>query len=515
MRPTPPGAPCGGPSLNDVPADGMEYLPVFLQLRAAPVVVVGGGPVAQRRVDLLLRCGAEVTVIAPQLSEALARCAAAGRIRHLAERFQPQHLDGARLAVGATDLKSVNTAVSEAARSRAIAVNVVDDPALSSVIFPAIIDRSPIIVAVGSAGNAPVLSRWVRAQIEALLPGRLGALATFIGERRRAVQGALIPAARRRFWERIVGGPVGLQLLRGDEPGAQMDFERELRASQRTTSAGTGTRGLGEVYLIGAGPGDPDLLTLRALQLLQQADVVLYDRLVPAAVLERCRRDALRVFVGKDIAQGVGGPHTDQGQIHTLMVRYAREGLRVARLKGGDPLVFGRGGEEIATLVQHGIPYVVVPGITAALGAGAIAGIPLTHRTLAHSLTLVTGHPLEDTTLDWPALARGHHQTVVFYMGVAHLEHIVCRMRAAGAPATLPAALVERATLPDQRVLRGTLESIAALGRAADISAPALLLIGEVTALGNEARPAAPRASARPPQDTGQPAGRYPTGELH
>ena len=492
----------------------MAYLPVFLQLRAVPAVVVGGGTVAQRKVDLLLRCGAEVTVIAPQLSETLTRSAAAGRIRHLAERFQPHHLDGARLAIGATGLKRVNRAVSEAACSRAVAVNIVDDPALSSFIFPAIIDRSPLIVAVGSAGNAPVLSRWVRAQIEALLPGRLGALARFIGARRKAVQDALRPEARRRFWERIVGGHVGLRLLRGDEPGAQREFERELRASQRTTPAGPGRRGLGEVYLIGAGPGDPDLLTLRALQLLQQADVVLYDRLVPIAVLERCRRDARRIFVGKDTTQRDGGPHTDQGQIHALMIRLAREGLRVARLKGGDPLVFGRGGEEMAVLAQHGIPYVVVPGITAALGAGATAGIPLTHRTLAHSLTLVTGHPLEDTSLDWPALARGG-QTVVFYMGVAHLEHIVRRMRAAGAPATLPAALVERATLPDQRVLRGTLESIAALGRAADISAPALLLIGEVTALGNEARPAAPDASARPPQDPGQPAGRYPTGELH
>ena len=464
----------------------MDHLPVFLRLRAAPVVVVGGGRVAQRKIELLLRCGAEVTVIAPALREELAARAAAGEIRHLAEAFQPRHLEGARLAIAATDRKVVNTAVSEAARARALPVNVVDDPALSTFIFPAIIDRSPIVVAVGSAGNAPVLTRWVREQIEAVLPGTLGTLARFIGERRKAVQEALLVSARRAFWERIVAGKVGSRVLRGDAGGAQRDFERELRTSQLTTSGATGARVLGEVYLIGAGPGDPDLLTLRALQLLQQADVVLYDRLVPEAVLERSRREARRVFVGKGATQGPRGPHTDQERIHTLMVHFAREGLKVARLKGGDPFVFGRGGEEIEALARHGIPYVVVPGITAALGAGAASGIPLTHRKMAQSFTLVTGHPLEDTALDWSALARPH-QTVVFYMGVAHLAYIASQLTAAGASPTLPAALIERATLPEQRTLRGTLETIAALGREAGISPPALLVVGEVAALNVDA----------------------------
>ena len=464
----------------------MEYLPIFLHLRGAPAVVVGGGRVAQRKTDLLLRCGADVTVVAPELREPLTQYAKTGRIRHLGEHFQPQHLDGARLVIGATDHKTINLAVFEAARLRGVAVNVVDDPALSTFIFPAIIDRSPLIVAVGSAGNAPVLARWVRERIEALLPARLGALAQFIGERRKAVQRALMPPARRAFWERIVGGKVGSRVLGGDARGAQEDFERELRTSQLTASAATGARGLGEVYLIGAGPGDPDLLTLRALQLLQQADVVLYDRLVPEAVLERCRREAQRVFVGKGAARDARGPHTDQQRIHELMVRFAREGLRVARLKGGDPLVFGRGGEEIEVLTRHGISHRVVPGVTAALGAAAAAGIPLTHRQLSQSLTLVTGHPLEDSALDWPSLARPH-QTVVFYMGVAHLAHIVARLRAAGASAGLPAALIERATLPDQRTRRGTLENIAALAREARICPPALLLVGEVAALHTDA----------------------------
>ncbi len=455
----------------------MEYLPVFLQLRSARVVIVGGGRIAARKADLLLRAGARLTVVAPRLHEDLHDRAAAGRLTHLAESFVPAHLDGTTLAIAATGLKEVNIAVSEAARQRNVPVNVVDDASLSTFIFPAIIDRSPVVVAVGSAGQAPVLARWVREQIEAVLPASLGALARFMGERRRSVQRALGAAARRAFWERIVRGRAGARVLAGDGPGAQRAFEAEMWVSRLTTSAATGDSALGEVYLIGAGPGDPDLLTLRALQLLQQADVVLYDRLVPPAVLERCRREARRICVGK--VHGAAQGHTPQEDIHGLMVRLAREGLKVARLKGGDPFIFGRGGEEAEALARHGIPYLVVPGITAALGAAAGAGIPLTQRGLAQSVTLVTGHLPEDDALDWRALARAG-QTVVFYMGVGHLGSIAARLRAAGAADTLPAALVERATLPEQRVLRGTLGRIAELGSHAGISAPALLIVGEI-----------------------------------
>ncbi|HEV2441836.1 MAG TPA: NAD(P)-dependent oxidoreductase, partial [Steroidobacteraceae bacterium] len=268
----------------------MDYLPVFLQLRASRAVIVGGGRIAARKADLLLRSGARLTVVAPRLHEDLRSRAAAGELTHLAESFVPAHLDGAAIAIAATSLGDVNTAVSEAARARNIPVNVVDDASLSTFIFPAIIDRSPLVIAVGSAGQAPVLARWVRERIEAILPTSLGALARFMGERRKSVQRALGPAARRAFWERIVRGGTGTRLLAGDEPGARRSFEAELLVSQLTTSAATGGSALGEVYLIGAGPGDPELLTLRALQLLQQADVVLYDRLVPAAVLERARR---------------------------------------------------------------------------------------------------------------------------------------------------------------------------------------------------------------------------------
>ena len=455
----------------------MDYLPIFLQVRSARAVVVGGGRIAARKVDLLLRAGARVTVVAPRLNEDLRSRATDGELTLLAESFIPTHLDGATLAVAATALRDVNTAVSEAARERGVPVNVVDDASLSTFIFPAIIDRSPIVVAVGSAGQAPVLARWVRERIEAILPAGLGELARFMGERRRDVQRLLGTSARRAFWERIVRGRTATQLLANDPPAAQRAFEAELLVSQLTSSAATGGSALGEVYLIGAGPGDPDLLTLRALQLLQQADVVLYDRLVPAAVLERARREARRIFVGK--VHGGGEAHTPQEDIHELMIRLAREGLKVARLKGGDPFIFGRGGEEVEALARHGIPYLVVPGITAALGAAAGAGIPLTHRGLAQSVTFVTGHIAADDSLDWGMLARPH-QTVVFYMGVGKLAFIAARLRAAGAPDTLPAALVERATLPEQRVLRGTLARIADLGNRAGFLPPALLIVGEV-----------------------------------
>jgi uroporphyrin-III C-methyltransferase/precorrin-2 dehydrogenase/sirohydrochlorin ferrochelatase len=455
----------------------MDYLPVFLQLRDRPVLVVGGGRVAARKVELLRRTGAKITVVAPELADELRELATQGELQYVNTVFSPEHVTGTVAVIAATGVPEVNAAVSAAAREQNIPVNAVDDPAASTFIFPAIVDRSPILIAISSGGQAPVLARRIREQMEAFLPARLGALARFMGERRKAVKRALRTAARRSFWERIVGGVVGARVFAGDEVTAGKDFERELRTTHLTRSAGTGSLGLGECYLIGAGPGDPDLLTLRALQLLQQADVILYDRLVPAAVLDRARREAERVFVGKQ-----PGNHTTQERINELLVHYARLGLRVARLKGGDPFIFGRGGEEIEVLAAHGIPYIVVPGITAALGAAASTNIPLTHRKLAQSVTFVTGHVLDDESLDWNSLARSR-QTVVFYMGVGHLPQIVSKLRAAGAPAAQAVAVVERATLPEQRTLRGSLETIVNTVQAANVAPPALLIVGDVTAL--------------------------------
>jgi uroporphyrin-III C-methyltransferase/precorrin-2 dehydrogenase/sirohydrochlorin ferrochelatase len=455
----------------------MDYLPIFLQLQGRPVVVVGGGRVAARKIELLRRTGAKITVVAPELLDELQALALSKQLEHIPARFNAAHVNGAVAVVAATGVTEVNAAVSAAAQEQHIPVNVVDDPGVSTFIFPAIVDRSPILIAISSGGKAPVLARRVREQMEALVPARLGALARFMGERRNAVKSALRTAARRSFWERIVGGIVGARVFAGDEQQAGQDFERELRTTHLTRSAATGGRGLGECYLIGAGPGDPDLLTLRALQLLQQADVILYDRLVPAAVLERARRDAERVFVGKE-----AGNHTAQERINELLVHYARLGLRVARLKGGDPFIFGRGGEEIEVLAANGIPYIVVPGITAALGAAAAANIPLTHRKVSQSVTFVTGHALDDESLDWRSLGRAH-QTVVFYMGVGHLQQIVSKLRTAGAAGDHPVAVIERATLPEQRTFRGTLETIAGIVQAADVKPPALLIVGDVTAL--------------------------------
>jgi uroporphyrin-III C-methyltransferase / precorrin-2 dehydrogenase / sirohydrochlorin ferrochelatase len=469
----------------------MDYLPVFLRVTDQPVLVVGGGEVALRKAEWFLKAGARVSVVAPALHPQLAAHIAAGDLMHVAAAFAPAQLAGQMAAVAATDDPRVNAAVSAAARARGIAINVVDDPELSTFIFPAIIDRSPLIVAVSSAGHAPVLARRVREQIEALLPGRLGALARFMGAHRARVQQVLGRLARRAFWERIVAGPVATRVLQGDERGAVRALDSELHTLQLTSAPGSGASPLGEVYLIGAGPGNPDLLTLRALQLLQQADVILYDRLVSDAVLQRARRDAQRIFVGKEAGEG-----GRQSHIHELLVGLAREGKRVARLKGGDPFIFGRGGEEIEVLNAHGIPFTVVPGITAALGAAAASGLPLTHRQHAQSVTFVSGHVSEGALPDWRFFANPAH-TVVFYMGVAQLSGIIARLRAAGALAEHPVALIEKATLPGQRVLRGTLADIGALAAAAQVQPPALLVVGAVAALaGADALSALTRRSA-------------------
>jgi uroporphyrin-III C-methyltransferase / precorrin-2 dehydrogenase / sirohydrochlorin ferrochelatase len=461
----------------------MEYLPLFLRLAGEPVAVVGGGEVAWRKVQWLRRAGAQVRVIAPRLQGELAAAAAAGELQQRAAAFTAQHLEGARVVVAATGDTAVNAAVAAAARAAGIPVNVVDDAELSSFIFPAIIDRSPLVVAVSSAGQAPVLARRVRAQLEALLPSRLGALARFLGAQRTRVRAGLPAAARRAFWERLLDGPVAAAVLGRDPARAGSELRRELRAAQD----GQANR-CGSVHLVGAGPGDPELLTLRALQHLQQADVILYDRLVSPAVLERARRDAQRIFVGKE-----SGERGQQERINALLLSLARAGKHVVRLKGGDPFIFGRGGEELEALAAHGIPCSVVPGVTAALGAAAAAQLPLTHRRLAASVTFVSGHVPDGALPDWRFFANPQH-TVVFYMGVAQLESLVARLRAAGALPTHPVALIERATLPGERVLRGSLADIVGRARAAGVSAPALLVSGAVAA--HACAPALPQLAA-------------------
>jgi uroporphyrin-III C-methyltransferase / precorrin-2 dehydrogenase / sirohydrochlorin ferrochelatase len=451
----------------------MDYLPIFVDVRDRLVVVVGGGVVAARKIEHLLKAHARVRVVAPELCDELTVFRNLGRIEHQPLLFSSPLLDGAQLVIAATDVESVNDAVCVAAKERGIWVNAVDDAQRSAFIFPAIIDRSPVIVAVGTQGSSPTLARRVRTQIEALLPERLGDLAKYAGNWRVAVRAAL-PAlpARLRFWDSFFNGPVASRLLAGDAIGADESMRAQL------AQAATGQPRQGEVYLIGVGPGDPDLLTLRAQQLLQQADVLLYDRLVSEAILGRARRDAEKINVGKS----PGSHEHTQDYINQLLITHARRGLRVARVKGGDPFIFGRGGEELQVLRQAGIPVIVVPGITAGLGAAASSGIPLTQRGVSQSVTFVTATGGHSASLNWAALAQTN-QTVVFYMSAAQIDHIVEQLSANGLVASHPVALVERATWPDQRVLHSSLGKLAELARNARLSSPTLLIVGEVTAL--------------------------------
>jgi len=449
----------------------MDLLPVFLNLRGRLTLVVGGGAVAARKTEMLLKAHARVRVVAPRLNPQLARLLDAGRIEYQAHEFAPAHFDGVQFAIAATDQPQINQAVAAVGAERNIFVNVVDDGGTSSAIMPSIIDRSPVMLAIGTGGQSPTLARRIRAQIEAMLPERLGDLAAFAGAARQRVREALPDLdTRRRFWDQLLSGRVASAILAGKAREAEVQLSEMLRAAGTNQAPARG-----EVYLIGAGPGDPDLLTLRALQLLQQADVVLYDRLVSTAVLDRVRRDAELIDVGKQS----GSHRVTQQRIHTLLLQHATRGMRVARLKGGDPFIFGRGGEEIDLLRSSNIPVIVVPGITAALGAAASACLPLTQRGLAPSVTFVTATGEGAADLDWRALAAPL-QTVVFYMGVAQLPRIVEHLRAQGAPGTRPVAIVERATLPEQRVLAGTLSTINELAQRSQVIAPALLIVGEV-----------------------------------
>lgn len=452
----------------------MDYLPLFLDLRGRSCLLVGGGEIARRKLELLLRAGAAVELVAPELAPETARLAEAHALPVQRRPFTASDADGRYLIVAATDRADVNGEVFDAGNARHTLVNSVDQPGLCSAIFPAVIDRSPVQIAVSTGGSSPTLARLVRSWIEARLPARLGALGEFIGGRRGAVKAALpdVPA-RQRFWERVIGGATAEQVYRGDDAGAQSTFQAALDASRAGAERATPL-----VALVGAGPGDPELLTLKALRLLQEADVVLYDNLVNRAILDYARRDAEQIYVGKRRSFHV----MRQEGINALLVEHARAGRRVVRLKGGDPFIFGRGGEEIETLAAEGIDCVVVPGITAAMGAASYAGIPLTHREASQSVRFVTGHRSNDViNLDWPELARAD-QTLVVYMGLPGLEEILRRLVEHGLPADTAAALVERATLPEQQVIQGTVSDLAGKVRAADISGPTIAIIGRVVA---------------------------------
>jgi len=450
------------------------YFPVFFDLKGQPVLVVGGGEVALRKVSLLERTGALITLVAPEVAPELEARAAQGALRLQVREFVPGDLDGARLVIVATSHRAINRWIAELSETRNIPVNVVDDRDASRFIVPAIIDRDPVLVAISTGGTSPVLARRLRERLEAMIPKRFGEFALWLrGLRETSMERLRDTQERRRFLETIVDGPAAKRFMDGDARGA-LSIAQDLLAT--TSSA---PRAQGEVVLVGAGPGDPELLTLKALRALQDADVILHDRLVSPAILDYARRDATLIGVGKT----AGCKSTSQQDINALLIEHALQGKRVVRLKGGDPFIFGRGGEELEALARAGIHFSVVPGITAALGIGAYCGIPLTHRDHAHSVTFVTGHADKDgREPDWRALGAPG-ATAVFYMGLARLHTIVARLLEHGAKATLPAALVAHGTLPQQLTVRATLGTIVDIAAASTLESPALFIVGEVAAL--------------------------------
>lgn len=450
----------------------MDYLPLFHKLQGALVLVVGGGEIALRKARLLADAGAALRVVAPDVDGQLAAMAREGGGEVRVRGYQAADLAECRLVIAATDDPGLNAQVSADAQALSLPVNVVDAPALCTVIFPAIVDRSPLVIAVSSGGDAPVLARLIRAKLEAWIPAAYGELAGLAARFRHRVK-SLYPDVnqRRGFWETVFQGPIAERQLAGQ--GAEA--ERLLQAMVDGAPVQQG----GEVYLVGAGPGDPDLLTFRALRLMQQADVVLYDRLVAPAIIDMCRRDAERIYVGKRRANHA----VPQDQINRLLVDLAQQGKRVLRLKGGDPFIFGRGGEEIEELAEHGIPFQVVPGITAASGCSAYGGIPLTHRDYAQSVRFVTGHLKDGTSnLPWTDLVAPG-QTLVFYMGLVGLPTICAELIRHGRAASTPAALVQQGTTRNQRVFTGTLADLPDLVARHEVHAPTLVIVGEVVQL--------------------------------
>ncbi len=451
----------------------MDYLPVFLNIKGRKCVLVGGGTIALRKATLLARAGASLFVVALQINDSLQELLKQGNHSFRLGAFSAADLDGACLVIGASNDAAVNIEVSRVAHRNNIPVNIVDAPELCSVIFPAIIERSPVTIAISSSGRSPILTRKIKEQIEALTPERLGDLADLLGEFRGLAK-QRIPdfSPRKKFWEDVLDSNLTELVYSGQAQQARDFIVQQLKLERPQAPRG-------EVYLVGAGPGDPDLLTLRALRLMQKADVVLFDRLVANEILQKIRPDAEQIHVGKARANHV----LEQEQINEMLVRFAKQGKRVLRLKGGDPFIFGRGGEEIESLMQHQIPFQVVPGITAASGCASYAGIPLTHRDHSQSVHFLTGHysgPASEP--NWPSLIDTN-QTLVFYMGLLNLPDICQKLINHGLAESTPVALIQQGTTRTQKVLTGSLASLPGIVAAKDIKAPTLIIVGGVVRL--------------------------------
>ena len=450
----------------------MDIFPISLKLQQQPCLIVGGGHIAYRKAVLLHKAGAVIHVIAPDIDANLLQLVEESQGQYIQALYPAQiQLNDYRLVIAATDDYAVNTQVFEDCEALKILVNSVDDPPHCRFMVPAIVDRSPLVISVASNGTSPVLSRQIRTQLETSIPHGMGKLAEFSGKWRAAVKAKISnPDERRVFWEDLYASPLKEQVFHDNLTEADRLIEQAL-LEWKTPK--------GEVYLVGAGPGDPELLTLKALRLMQQADVVIYDRLVSPAIMELCRRDATKIYVGKARSNHA----VPQEGINALLVEYASKGQRVCRLKGGDPFIFGRGGEEIQELFAAGVPFQVVPGITAASGCSAYAGIPLTHRDYAQSVRFLTGHLKEGSPeLPWDELVY-QNQTLVLYMGLVGLEKICEKLIEHGQRPDMPVALISKGTTPEQKVLVGTLEDIASKVEENHIQAPTLTIIGDVVSL--------------------------------
>jgi uroporphyrin-III C-methyltransferase/precorrin-2 dehydrogenase/sirohydrochlorin ferrochelatase len=451
----------------------MKYFPIFLDTTDLTCLVVGAGEVAARKVELLLKTSADITVVAPWVCDTVQRFAKEEKIKLIVRPYCDSDMTNKQMVFVATDNSEINKQIHDEARVQKILVNVVDNTPLCQFITPAIVDRSPIIIAMSSGGVAPVLLRYLRQKLESVIPQKVSLLGRFSEKFRESVKKRFKSVTERRyFWEDVLDGDIAENVLQGNEQVAEQKFLEKLNAPDASKT-------VGEVYLVGAGPGDPDLLTFRALRLMQKADVVVYDRLVSPEILELVRRDAEKIYVGKAKSK-----HTiPQGEINTLLAKEALAGNRVVRLKGGDPFIFGRGGEELETLIEHGINFQVVPGITAASGAASYAGIPLTHRDHAKSVVFATGH-LQDNSinLNWQGLAQPD-QTIVFYMGLTGLPIICEQLVKHGLAATTQIAMVQSATTSQQKVVTGTLQDIQQKAQAAQIKPPALIIVGSVVSL--------------------------------
>jgi len=452
----------------------MDYLPIFYRLTNQPCLVVGGGSIAARKAELLLKANGKVQVVALKVGAAVRDMASTHDLEFVEREFHHDDLENKVCVIAATDDQQLNSDISRLAIERNIPVNVVDNPDLCSFIMPSMVDRNPVQIAISTGGASPVLARMLRAKIESVIPGSYGELAKLVDNYRDRVKQAFDNVEmRRRFWEEVLEGEVADLVFAGRNDDAKSLLQQQIDARSTTMNID------GEVYLVGAGPGDPDLITFKALRLMQKADVVVYDRLVSGPILDMVRRDAEKIYAGKAKAN-----HSlSQESINQLLVRLAREGKRVLRLKGGDPFIFGRGGEEINELIDEGIEFQVVPGITAASGCASYAGIPLTHRDYSQACIFVTGHRRDGSDeLNWEMLSHAN-QTVVFYMGLDNVERICTSLVANGRDVKTPAALIEKGTTVAQRVFIGDLNTLPGIIEKNEVRAPTLIIVGEVVAL--------------------------------